>query len=90
MPIPNDTSSESSQRGVYNADLFGTDTSPNVDISSMCVIHTVACASDDCSVGVTMVDVIAHDKEGMGIRSEWPREMHDSMRILEPLNASDR
>ena len=43
--MQNDTSSESSRRGVSNADLFGTGTSPTVEIPSMeigrgvCDIH---------------------------------------------------
>ena len=35
VPTPNDTSSECSRRDVPNADLFGTDTTPTVEISTM-------------------------------------------------------
>ena len=35
VPIPNDTSSESSRRDAYNADLFGTVIIPAVEISTM-------------------------------------------------------
>ena len=35
VPIPNDMSSESSRRDVSNADTFGTDTIPTVEISIM-------------------------------------------------------
>ena len=35
MPIPNDTSSESSRRDISNADLFGNETIPIVQMSSM-------------------------------------------------------
>ena len=47
MPVPNDTSSESCLRDVSNVDLFGTNTVPTVEISTMenrprggwCYIH---------------------------------------------------
>ena len=53
VPIPNDTSSESSRRDVSNADLFGTSIFPTaVEMSSMeksaegCVVHvTVVCGN---------------------------------------------
>ena len=35
VPIPNDTSSESSRRDVSSADLFGSGTIPTVEISTM-------------------------------------------------------
>ena len=48
VPIPNHTPSESSRRDVFNADVFGTDTIPTVEIWIMenrprgvCYIYTV-------------------------------------------------
>ena len=55
MPIPNDTSSERSRRGVSNADLFGTDTIPAaVEIKSAqeCVIYTVLYCRGVCLLGL--------------------------------------